>query len=110
MKTCIKCKESKPEAMFSLKYDKNRRPDSRKSKCRRCINREQTVRRLGVVGLDESTRPLFCEVCKTEGEVVPDHDHTTRQFRGWLCRSCNLALGYAKDDPEILRGLIDYLT
>ncbi len=38
-----------------------------------------------------------------------DHDHKTKKFRGVLCNNCNLALGYAKDSPEILMALIKYL-
>jgi hypothetical protein len=29
--------------------------------------------------------------------------------RGILCHSCNTALGYAKDDPEVLRRMADYI-
>lgn len=39
-----------------------------------------------------------------------DHDHKTNKFRGILCQGCNLSLGLAKDDPEILQGLIEYLA
>jgi len=38
-----------------------------------------------------------------------DHDHVTGKFRGWLCGSCNSALGMAKESKEILLGLIQYL-
>ena len=38
-----------------------------------------------------------------------DHDHKTGKIRGILCRTCNLALGHAKDDVHVLSGLIDYL-
>lgn len=38
-----------------------------------------------------------------------DHCHATGKFRGLLCSRCNLALGYAQDDPEILRSLASYL-
>ena len=38
-----------------------------------------------------------------------DHDHKTNKIRGLLCRSCNLALGNAKDSISTLRGLIIYL-
>lgn len=38
-----------------------------------------------------------------------DHDHATGQIRGLLCRLCNLTLGHAHDNPEILHGLLRYL-
>jgi hypothetical protein len=38
-----------------------------------------------------------------------DHDHTTGVVRGLLCHGCNLVLGYAKDRPEVLEKLADYL-
>jgi hypothetical protein len=38
-----------------------------------------------------------------------DHCHKTGKFRGWLCHSCNYALGYAGDSKELLQRLIDYL-
>ena len=42
-------------------------------------------------------------------EPVVDHCHTTGRVRGILCFSCNVALGHAKDDPEILKSMIEYL-
>jgi hypothetical protein len=43
------------------------------------------------------------------GALHFDHDHATEKFRGWLCKSCNNALGYVGDRPEVLRALADYL-
>lgn len=40
---------------------------------------------------------------------MTDHDHVTGLFRGLLCHQCNFILGLAKDNPEILRTLADYL-
>lgn len=39
-----------------------------------------------------------------------DHDHATGQFRGWLCMSCNTALGKFRDDPALLQRAIEYLA
>lgn len=50
-----------------------------------------------------------CEVCGAEGDMVIDHNHDTGKVRGRLCRHCNFALGHAKDDVNILRGLANYL-
>lgn len=38
-----------------------------------------------------------------------DHDHKTGFVRGLICGPCNLALGGARDNPETLRRLADYL-
>ena len=51
-----------------------------------------------------------CECCgDTSGNYVVDHDHETEEVRGFLCNPCNKALGFANDNPEILRNLADYL-
>ncbi len=38
-----------------------------------------------------------------------DHCHKTLKVRGLLCQECNLSLGLARDNPETLRRLADYL-
>ena len=42
-------------------------------------------------------------------KLAIDHDHKTGKIRGLLCRSCNLGLGYFKDDIELLKNSILYL-
>jgi hypothetical protein len=37
------------------------------------------------------------------------HCHETGLFRGWICKSCNSALGFVKDDIQILNKLIEYV-
>ena len=60
-------------------------------------------------GLDER-----CEVCglrdDRSSQLVPDHCHNTGNFRGWLCPSCNLAIGGMKDDPDRLHSAAAYLN
>lgn len=38
-----------------------------------------------------------------------DHCHTTGKVRGLLCRECNIMLGTARDNEEILANAIEYL-
>ena len=59
--------------------------------------------------------PATCEGCgqPPSGKrptLHLDHDHATGRFRGWLCRYCNAALGYVRDNPLILQALIEYLA
>lgn len=60
-----------------------------------------------------TSRPDVCDVCTKPGYgqqgIVFDHDHNTGKFRGWLCNSCNVVLGYVHDDSEILLKLSAYL-
>lgn len=55
-----------------------------------------------------------CKVCrKHQSEfkraLSVDHCHTTGKVRGLLCSGCNTALGHVKDNPDILKSLIQYL-
>ena len=54
-----------------------------------------------------------CECCslpfKDSKSKHVDHCHSSDQFRGILCRSCNVMLGYAKDNPQRLLNGIKYL-
>ena len=65
-----------------------------------------------------------CAACgdPLTGQWAADHDHAmaerhghppgrscVREFRGMLCRPCNLALGYVSDEVGRLEALADYL-
>ena len=51
-----------------------------------------------------------CAVCG--GEMTPpnvDHDHATGAVRGLLCNPCNQAIGFFRDDPDVMRSAIRYI-
>ena len=50
-----------------------------------------------------------CAMCGEEARLEGDHDHKTGKAREMLCRRCNLLLGLARDDPEVLRKALRYL-
>lgn len=56
-----------------------------------------------------------CAICEGQQTyrgkkaLAVDHCHATGVVRGLLCNHCNHALGHAKDDPERLRAMADYL-
>lgn len=55
------------------------------------------------------SRPHICEICMNKCKTVLDHDHSTGNFRGWLCDPCNRTLGLLRDDCTILRNMVQYL-
>ena len=54
-----------------------------------------------------------CGICSNEfrnsKDAHLDHDHITKKIRGILCGRCNRALGYFKDNKDILKNAIIYL-
>ena len=66
-----------------------------------------------VIDMHES-RDFKCDICKSNTDhrydkLCVDHCHTTGEVRGLLCFSCNVVLGNAKDNIEILKSAISYL-
>ena len=58
---------------------------------------------------------MRCAICnqpldlQNPNKVHIDHDHKTGKVRGVLCRDCNLAIGYLKDNPEYTKRATEYL-
>lgn len=56
-----------------------------------------------------------CSICKIHFSDLPardqhaDHCHRRNKFRGVLCRRCNVMLGFARDNPAVLRSAARYL-
>lgn len=54
-----------------------------------------------------------CSICaepqRDSKRLAVDHDHDTGRVRGLLCHECNLMLGKARDNPDLLRAGATYL-
>ena len=66
-------------------------------------------RRKGIDGATDIQKFGPCEICTLPDTLHFDHDHAENCFRGWLCGSCNRALGLFKDSPLVLRAAQHYL-
>lgn len=54
-----------------------------------------------------------CAICGKEivdRHLFVDHSHDTGEVRGLLCHHCNIGIGFLRDDVEILRNAIKYLS
>lgn len=138
-KTCTKCFIEKPVTEFYQRSkDRASENYRRETWCKRCtqdlanrwrrenperFNRTRRARHLRKhygITLDDYDRMLSdqggkCLGCGSETSgpdghpLVVDHDHRTGRVRELLCSKCNLVLGNALDNPEVLRALADYL-
>lgn len=127
MKTCTKCGETKPATVEFF----HRHRDGLTGQCKRCKNRAKYDERRkdpnyhrkraerkswGRAGVYEELvyqQGERCAVCGTSDNggvrLCVDHSHDTGVVRGLLCRACNLAIGWLKDDPELLLAAHDYV-
>lgn len=129
MKTCTKCRASKPRADF---YQHKQARDGLHSYCKQCfmgVNRNWARRnpdkcrgytvkqRYGLSG-DQVMALLElqggrCAICtrpiefRSTGHV--DHDHKTGRVRGVLCGPCNRAIGLLQDDAFVVGEAAAYL-
>ena len=78
--------------------------------CKDCANQKSKLvsilKKQNVYPNDE----YVCPICKSKSKkYYLDHSWENKEFRGWLCNACNVALGLLKDDVKILESAIKYL-
>jgi len=103
---------ARARARFSRYNEKNKEVRNADSLRRWNENHERYRRKKYDVS---NLRPIS-ERCESCGDKFPstkkacfDHNHSTGEFRGWLCNGCNIALGLLKDDSHRIIGLLEYL-
>lgn len=130
--TCTDCHETKLEKDF---YKSKLTENGREECCKICarVRRDTaprqyrrkryeeihlTSREIAKGMLETEYQMLYrrqgglCWMCRqkcSRGDLAIDHDHSTGEVRGLLCARCNLALGYLRDDPELLNAGVQYL-
>lgn len=123
-KKCYRCKEVKGLDEFGKLSSAK---DGKNYYCKPCVrarnNRPEMVeyRRMYYTGKNlepESLKRVMegdrdhCWICNTEisgKNKHLDHNHTTLVARGWLCHSCNVAIGLLKEDPVLFKKALEYL-
>jgi hypothetical protein len=115
-KICIKCKIDKPLSKFTNNSGRN----YKRSECIQCANKLTSDRKYLRKTSPAIPPNYICPICEKEEKnligrggkknpaFVLDHDHTTKKFRGYLCQSCNIALG-AFGTETLLKNALNYL-
>lgn len=111
-KTCRYCKKELPLDFFQVRY-KGYTPEGTRGRnhiCNDCFRKSQRL----VKWLRQNSPPepanKLCQCCEKETENFHlDHCHDTESFRGWVCRSCNIGLGFLNDDVETVEKALNYL-
>ena len=115
-KVCSKCSNALPLSYFG--------PANGglylRAECRSCTNELGKVRKYlksihGSPPVDYKCPVCLCNEGEakgrggTAGAWVLDHDHNTDKFRGWLCHTCNRALGGFGDNVSRILRAITYI-
>jgi hypothetical protein len=79
----------------------------RKSQCNKC--RLRVAIQHAALKKIYTTPPAMCQCCGAVTQLVLDHCHATGNFRGWLCRRCNIGIGGLGDTEFGLQRALDYL-
>lgn len=126
MKKCIKCNIEKSISEFTIRSNKRTRGECKPcsaliSKKYREDNRDKMKLYeakwnygISLEKADALYNELNCQICGNEFVDTRnkhiDHCHDTGVVRGVLCKNCNFALGYFKDDVAVIKKAIDYLN
>jgi hypothetical protein len=116
VKVCSKCKHTLPTSHFSPSGGGT----YLRSECKSCNKELYKVRRHLKSLHGQPPAGYSCPICGCDEEEaagrggnasawVLDHDHDTDDFRGWLCHSCNRALGCFNDDVPRMQRAIKYI-
>lgn len=107
--TCTKCNISKNQINFDVRWKDHFNNKILKKICTSCASfLNKTRYKLKKENINLKTE--FCDCCgKKEEKLAIDHDHATKEFRGWICQNCNTSLGIFKDDINLLNKVKEYL-
>jgi hypothetical protein len=130
-KKCTHCNKVKPLSEF---FNCKNTRDLKSTDCKKCSvkssnkhrkdNFEQYrntyVKRVFNITLEEYNKMFedqdgCCAICGIHQKdlkrtLFVDHNHETGKIRGLLCGTCNMAIGFLKDDTGVLQNAIDYLN
>ena len=118
-KQCPKCKQILSEDNFSWGINFGIR--KRRHECKVCEKHLHQVRKTLRKENPLPDETYQCPICeKTSVELAGiggknrsvwcvDHDHSTDEFKGWLCHKCNRTLGGFYDDINLVKRAVTYL-
>jgi hypothetical protein len=120
-KICSKCKVVCPLSYFNGNTSGADPFDSkgyrlRRPECSSCSKKAAAGKNEAAAvarGLGMTTKApagTRCEICNSSENIVFDHDHTTKRFRGWACNPCNRSMGVLGDSVEGLLRALNYLN
>lgn len=113
-------KKSK-EINTTIKNWKHNNPEKIKAQCKEYYRKNKHAIRARRYKLTPNELSIMfevqngvCAICERSSlnkrDLHIDHDHASGAVRGLLCKECNLLLGYARDNTDVLSAAVRYLN
>jgi hypothetical protein len=110
MRTCVVCKKDRTEIDFAIfRTSKSGMRNYYNRACRECNG--ETRRVVKELKAKHPTPPSgsSCECCGRITTLWLDHSHASGEFRGFVCRNCNVGMGMLGDSTPGLQRALSYL-
>ena len=111
MRACKQCRDDLTSENCAFTGNCNAKTHQRymDNVCKFC-KQSQTRQRLNLMVLHPRPPPdTPCDCCGRIAPLHMDHCHSSREFRGYLCRQCNHGIGHLGDDLEGVQKAMVYL-
>ena len=79
------------------------------NRCKTCLHESDVVLRDLKKKHPKPAAGTACACCHRIDVLLCDHDHASKDFRGWICKNCNSGLGLLGDSEQGLRLALAYL-
>lgn len=119
MKICTKCKKNEvylkdkyPSYCLECKKQNNREKYNNKSYLEKRYIHAKKNYKIDKNTFDKLMTINTCQICNIfllDKDKNIDHCHNTNKVRSILCANCNYAIGFFKDDINLLNKAIEYL-
>ena len=107
VRCCKDCGKEKDINKFFLQYYKKDGNPTYGYVCLDCKGEQAKL--VKILRKENWPPPDCCESCGKERPLLPDHDHLTKAFRGWICRNCNVGFGHFGDTVEGMEKALNYM-
>lgn len=107
----LKCFQCRVVKSFDDFYNRGGGEKGKRQPCKDCSYWNTTTRqyKLTLSQAKKLRSRRTCSICKSKSNLVIDHNHVTGKVRAVICHSCNMVLGFCKEDISLLEKIKEYL-
>ena len=107
--TCRDCGDLLTEGNRVMKSVSKKGKQYYLNRCKPCITEADVLLRALKKNNPQPAAGTPCACCNRIDKLFLDHDHSTKEYRSYICRSCNSGIGLLGDSEQGLRQALAYL-